>query len=547
MSESNIGYEMTRNFYFGECLDSDDPLMLGRIRARLFDENIEQRKKAANDFDENGSSTTNGPWSDKDPFIFLPFLPYFINQVPRVKEQCVLFYFDRTRRSGRNKFYMMGPFSSPMTIKYEDYRSSQTNLDSGRQNSNASLPNIKNSNGVYYDVEKTGVFTEPFDISLNGRDTSDIILKERDILLRAGKHLPFVRGEVPFPNERRAFLQMSYFDKLLNYEEPVTYQKLERNNESIKYLIEYQCSTKNTNADSFTGMIIIYKIDPSPFTQTDFFDWETQLTGVTPQIIYTKTLTALPLDKFASEINKVIVDFQQRPFKLFNTTNNIVTTSGTSTVTTGVTEITTATGFDSVEYWASNPPFPFFYRPDIAIRKTITDFLGNVDTKSVENMAKLLQKVEVSVTTTQKGYGLVNDKENGIRSPFRGIDETVIPITTNVIDNTCTLMGAETLYFLSHLETIPGKEKVDLSNSIYGISANTVFEQILPNTSSMVRGEELMELLRLIVNFLITHDHPYPQLPPTPIAAASNISTQDLLTTLQEAYQKVLNKNIRIN
>jgi hypothetical protein len=56
-----------------------------------------------------------------------------------------------------------------------------------------------------------------------------------------------------------------------------------------------------------------------------------------------------------------------------------------------------------------------------------------------------------------------------------------------------------------------------------------------------------MELLRLIVNFLITHDHPYPQLPPTPIAAASNISTQDLLTTLQEAYQKVLNKNIRIN
>lgn len=547
MSESNMGYEMTRNFYFGECLDSDDPLMLGRIRARLFDENIEQRKKAANDFDENGSSTTNGPWSDKDPFIFLPFLPYFINQVPRVKEQCVLFYFDRTRRSGRNKFYMMGPFSSPMTIKYEDYRSSQTNLDSGRQNSNASLPNIKNSNGVYYDVEKTGVFTEPFDISLNGRDTSDIILKERDILLRAGKHLPFVRGEVPFPNEKRAFLQMSYFDKLLNYEEPVTYQKLERNNESIKYLIEYQCSTKNTNADSFTGMIIIYKIDPSPFTQTDFFDWETQLTGVTPQIIYTKTLTALPLDKFASEINKVIVDFQQRPFKLFNTTNNIVTTSGTSTVTSGVTEITTATGFDSVEFWAANPPFPFFYRPDLSIRKTITDFLGNVDTKSVENMARLLQKVEVSVTTTQKGYGLVNDKENGIRSPFRGIDETVVPITTNVIDNTCTLMGAETLYFLSHLETIPGKEKVDLSNSIYGISAKTVFDQILPNTSSMVRGEELMELLRLIVNFLITHDHPYPQLPPTPIAAASNISTQDLLTKLQESYQKVLNKNIRIN
>jgi len=546
MNNINMGYEMTRNFYFGECLDNKDPLMLGRVRARLFDENFEQRKKAANDFDENGTCTTNGPWSDKDPFIFLPFLPYFINQVPKVKEQCVLFYFDRNRRSGKNKFYMMGPFSSPMTTKYEDYRSSQTNLDSGTQNARTSLPNIKDCDGAYFDSEKTGVFTEPVDITLNGRDSSDIIVKERDILLRSGKHLPFQRGEVPFPNERRAFIQMSYFDKLLEYDEPTTYQKFERNNESIKYLIEYQCSTKNTSVDVFTGIVIIYKLDPSPLVQTDFFDWETQLTGVTPQIIYTKTLTALPIDKFASEINKVIVDFQQRPFKLFNLNNQEVTTGGTSASTTNIIS-TNSTGFESVEYWASNPPFPFFYRPDISIRKTLTDFLGNIDTKSVENMAKLLQKVEVSVTTTQKGYGLVSNKENTLRKPFRGVDETVVPINTRVIDNTCTLMGAENIYLLSHLETIPGKEKVDLSNSIYGVSAKTVFEQILPNTSSMVRGEELMELLRLIVNFLITHDHPYPQLPPTPIAAASNISTQDLLTTLQEAYQKVLNKNIRIN
>ena len=68
-----------------------------------------------------------------------------------------------------------------------------------------------------------------------------------------------------------------------------------------------------------------------------------------------------------------------------------------------------------------------------------------------------------------------------------------------------------------------------------------------PSTSPMVRGDELMDLLQLIVEFLLTHDHPYPMLPPTPVALSSNISTQQVLTKLQEAYDKVLNKNIRIN
>jgi hypothetical protein len=63
----------------------------------------------------------------------------------------------------------------------------------------------------------------------------------------------------------------------------------------------------------------------------------------------------------------------------------------------------------------------------------------------------------------------------------------------------------------------------------------------------MVRGDELMDLLQLIVNFLITHDHAYVQLPPTAISLSSGISTSEVLKKMQEAYEKVLNQNIRIN
>jgi hypothetical protein len=66
------------------------------------------------------------------------------------------------------------------------------------------------------------------------------------------------------------------------------------------------------------------------------------------------------------------------------------------------------------------------------------------------------------------------------------------------------------------------------------------------NTSSMVRGEELLELLDVIVNFLITHVHPYPLLPPSAVST-DGTSTDDILKKMLEAYEKVLNKKIRIN
>jgi hypothetical protein len=62
----------------------------------------------------------------------------------------------------------------------------------------------------------------------------------------------------------------------------------------------------------------------------------------------------------------------------------------------------------------------------------------------------------------------------------------------------------------------------------------------------MVRGEELLELLESIVGFLVSHVHPYPLLPPSSVAY-DGTSTDDLLKKMLEAYNKVLNKNIRIN
>jgi len=152
----------------------------------------------------------------------------------------------------------------------------------------------------------------------------------------------------------------------------------------------------------------------------------------------------------------------------------------------------------------------------------------------------------VTPTDLTPGYGSVY---KGFKTPlpYDEVNEVIVPVKFEKSDNTVATLGADQLYLLSHKTSIPGKDSIVLDESIYGITGNTFTDVIEPNTSSMVRGEELMELLQIIVNFLITHDHPYPMLPPSPISRGSGISTDDVLKKMQEAYIKVLNGNIRIN
>ena len=103
-------------------------------------------------------------------------------------------------------------------------------------------------------------------------------------------------------------------------------------------------------------------------------------------------------------------------------------------------------------------------------------------------------------------------------------------------------MGADTVYLLSH----KSNKQVNFENSIYGFTQQQIQENILPFTSSSVRGEELIELLNLIVRFLVSHVHSLPGVPPVPVATDGTESNQ-ILFELQNAVNKILNPNIRIN
>jgi hypothetical protein len=60
--------------------------------------------------------------------------------------------------------------------------------------------------------------------------------------------------------------------------------------------------------------------------------------------------------------------------------------------------------------------------------------------------------------------------------------------------------------------------KINLDGTLYGISQDKFIDELLNQTSSSVRGEELLQLINLIVQFLVGHVHPFHGLPPVPVA-----------------------------
>ena len=71
-------------------------------------------------------------------------------------------------------------------------------------------------------------------------------------------------------------------------------------------------------------------------------------------------------------------------------------------------------------------------------------------------------------------------------------------------------------------------------------------DEIINKTDPMVRGDQLMDLINLIVKFLVSHVHAFPGLAPVPVGT-DGTSSQDIIQKLLDADKTILNQNIRIN
>ena len=511
---------MENNSIFFQCrvLNTEDPMMLGRIRGvRLID-----------NYDDILKSITSPPWNEekdiwtsRDPFIFNALLPYFVYSVPKVDELVQVIYVNKDFQY-QNQYYVQNTFSSPTATFKEFYFGGNKFTGTGMQIKNPKP--LKNQDGTFTDqsVHK-GVFPQPGDNALLGRGSADVVVKQDEVLIRAGKF----KGEqlqpnvIPVANQQRGFLQLSKFQSILQNLEPKVYFELQENVLLTKYLIEWAVINPENTQYKFTGSVYLYQLKP---------DVSVNSKNISVDSVIPENLKKLVATENFSQLSKIQV------IKFIN--NFIKTCNETDTTRSGVKLFS--------DNSATNK-FPIYYRPNTIMYSKLnpsTPLGSGATSTEISNISDIYKGVKLNPALIG-GYGLIYAKGK-VGIPKNAVKRVAKQQKYINQESSYGALGSDTLFLVSHNSQIPGKGKINFDDTLYGITPEKFANEFLPKTSSMVRGEELLELINLIVRFLVTHTHAYPGLPPVPVTQDGS-NTQAILTELQNAVNKILSKNIRLN
>jgi len=483
-----------------QVVDNQDPYVLGRIRSYPLDQNIRATLEAYNfDFERDA-------WGPNDPFVQMPLLPMFIAQVPLIGERVNLIY-QNSFFPFQDQYYVQGAFSSPMTLPYEQLLAANANTSLGdRVKSTLAL---KNLDGTYQDVKSRGVFPEPGDNALLGRGAADVIVKPDTVMLRAGKTKRLDVNKQPIGNPNRAFVQVSDFTNKTVNRAKQSFLTLQNVNQQIKKLIEWEIINLENEQGIFTGAVRLYGLKAVPKTLSDNISFDSNLEDVKSLEFYQPFVTL----SFQNAVEFI---------------NNFILGCNNGQIPNGP---------------AITNQFPLVYRPNLAIRNILTQTTSTSNPVVFSNASKFTNSITLNpgLGATSYTFAIVRER-NQVGKPIKVNVEEITQKDVESTYGTYGGMGADTLFLLSYLSNKP----VDLEGTLYGISQDDLLEKILPQTSSMVRGEELIDLLNLIVRFLVSHVHAMPGVAPVPVGTDGS-SVNNILFQLQNAANKVLNPNIRIN
>lgn len=523
----------------GFVVDNDDPLMLNRVRINfdtLVDGQSTQSILEAIPDSINGEDTKNSDrtdlldswkWTYIDSFCFLPLLPLFIKVTPKIGE-AVNVIFPNPMFKKNEQYYIQGSFTSPKTMFKQNFEAPR--MFATKDTRTKDVGNLKNPETLeYYNELTNGVFPEPNDSALLGRGTCDIIVKENHVLLRAGKSTtkPDSENKDIFVNPKRSFIQLSDFPTKLVDNGVKEFFRAEIDSTFLKYLIEWNLQDANKKSDNFNLEIYVYKLTQNYIqpTTTENFNLNFTVQPNNKSLFIKKTWLNLSLSAgtISNVINTFIALFDDINTPIFDDKN--------------LSEVR-----DILNNSSDKNTHPFYFRPDERLRKDLTS-PDMTRVNAFNNVNFLMDKVYYK--SERGGFGLVSSKGRTGKQGFIVTEKLKLlnyepqPVTYNIL-------GGDRIYFLSHDSRIPKAEQINLdSTTVKEITQEFLIDKVLPNTNSAVRGEELLELLRLIVTFLVGHGHSIWQIPP--ITKVGDVTVDKLTAALANAENTILNKNIRIN
>ena len=487
----------------GVVTDINDPRGFGRIRARDITETDSARA---------GSNDSWEIWSDKDPFVYSPFLPNHINIIPRVQQSVKLIRYDNEKEL-QNQDYIPGPYTTPHDYLDQDQESQLTETTFGVRSKKT--PNIKSFGSkqkVYDDnyirAESVATLPKLNDIALCGNYGSDMILTEQGLQLRAGilidkftsnAQLKEDLKNYPTVSKKQAKLSMKKFPETLKLD----YKEIEDAvivRGDVLHVFEYDVDDLSDPKTLTYKLTKINRPEGDKY-KTDVFNIDTEVSNTVSTVILNKT-TELTSDDKLKEAYILIRDAisrldREKLFQFDPTLPDVL-------------------------------PHPFYFRPSVNVRSynESVSFLNNIN-----------------YLTRTNGYGLVYSQQT--LDPEAKPEIRKVPYLKKIsdVDQTFSAISSDFIFNISTQEPgVDGKKINFTSLDKYEYNQEDYILRILPNTFSSVRGEKLIDLLELMAGMLLNHTHGIAT--PPNYWEASKLQIQKLINS---ARTEMLNRSVRIN
>ena len=497
----------------GICIDNFDPSGLGAIRCVRYSSWVSQQEKAL-DYTK---------WEDNDLFLAFPFLPTNINFIPE-KGQAVKIINYNPDKETVNTEYIAGPFTTMFDFNSQTHSAQVENTTYGIAAKHGPAVMDSTKADGYKNPKSVGAFAKTTDFGVYGKYGSDVIFTENGLQLRGGKLVSkdfastgqkITMVSQPLMSDKVSTLYLKKFGKKKEYkEEKITTNVIAISD--LSHLIEY-------SIDTFTGSnrtinLYVYKL--------------------------TKPYGGL----YRTDNPKLSdVDLIQNYYKLINLDGT--TTGATLTFTVEDTEETYCTIRDAIKtlhlkglnefntLYSDGDLHPFYFRPSKECKDRV---LSTTDEKTE-------RKTIFNNVYINKGCGPIN----GLVFSKTKVSPPITPITKkeNVLkdsnipgEQTFSALKSDKIYFLS-TDTNESAKTIDFSNlNKYELTQENYLKDIGPNTYSTVRGENLLELLRAMIDLLNGHKH---NLMGPLVKGDPNY---ERLMRLYSSFENdILNKSIRIN
>jgi hypothetical protein len=549
----------TKIIYYGVCLDSNDPLMAGRIRAVLDDD---FKGESPKNYDEStlakifngdvGKAADNGgdpiyatadsiKWSKDDPHIRNPFLPLYFNVVPGMGEAVKLISYisTKTKVASEDVEYIGPLISQPTKLAGEAYGNSRIFTTKGTRQPNSVLPVLRGNS------DSQGVFPYESTIALRGRLDSDLLFGNRQLILRAGKTQPQDKEiKIPKANFTQSIIQLDNFSRELSLKKE-KYPKSVEQDAPLNHIIEYEITNEyfsgSTAIKLYDGNIQIFNLTPKdgkePLLSGKFGVSTVVSNHSNKNFICSLRFEAHTEDETVRLLNDFL--YESHHDNVSSPPHNFVSNP------TGVGASYRKVFEDSINFDSLTPNLeklmslhPFYFRPTPS-SLVIDTIFHKISLLGVEQFGRIFSAnnvfPEVKTETTEIDVESYEEKTQGI---------------TTVLSN-------EILLF-SYDETIPEKGKPtplvtsfksdnhELGDNV-GVNQKTLVKMSRDNMEPLVRGEQLLILLTQMWDWIQNHEHGTAGTQPKDPAKETSVTKGDIVKLISSAKNTVLNKHIRIN